>query len=76
MNVEVARATVSVVIGSVDTHKVLHVAAVIDQNNKILFLLDTAGIPEDAGMDDLIWNMKTNRCCVYRHIRFGIVLFE
>lgn len=52
------------VVGGVDTHKDLHVAAVVDQNNKVLgdpvFFRNTTRLPADAGMDDLIWGVKEN----------------
>jgi hypothetical protein len=53
------------VVGGVDTHKDLHVAAVVDQNNKVLgtvFLHNTTRLPADAGMDDLVWDIKANWC--------------
>ncbi len=52
--------TETAVVGGVDTHKDLHVAAVVDQNNKVLGTqyFSTTGLPADAGMDDLIWGVN------------------
>lgn len=60
------KVTETAVVGGVDTHKDLHVAAVVDQNNKVLgtqfFLHNTARLPADAGMDDFVWGIKANWC--------------
>lgn len=47
------------VVGGVDTHKDLHVAAVVDENNRVLgsdFRDNPAGISADADMDGIFWN--------------------
>ncbi len=52
----VDKVTEAAVVGGVDTHKDLHVAAVVDQNNKVLgtqYFHNTTRLPADAGMDDL-----------------------
>lgn len=59
------KVTETAVVGGVDTHKDLHVAAVVDQNNKVLgtqFFHNTARLPADAGMDDFVWGIKANWC--------------
>ncbi|VDY40942.1 Uncharacterised protein [Salmonella enterica subsp. arizonae] len=60
------KVTVAAVVGGVDTHKDLHVAAVVDRNNKVLgdpvFRHNTARLPADAGMDDFVWGIKANWC--------------
>ena len=62
----VDKVTEAAVVGGVDTHKDLHVAAVVDQNNKVLgtqyFSTTRQGLPADAGMDDLVWDIKANWC--------------
>ena len=61
----VDKVTEAAVVGGVDTHKDLHVAAVVDQNNKSLGLSISpqhTRLPADAGMDDLVWDIKANWC--------------
>ena len=62
----VDKVTKAAVVGGVDTHKDLHVAAVVDQNNKVLgtqyFSTTRQGYRQNAGMDDLVWDIKANWC--------------
>ncbi|PXW51514.1 hypothetical protein DFO55_11886 [Grimontella sp. AG753] len=50
----------SPVVGGVDTQKILHVAAVVDQNNRVLgsefFRDNTSGVLPDAGLDGIFRN--------------------
>ncbi len=53
------------VVGGVDTHKGLHVAAVVDQNNKVLgtqyFATTRQGYRQMLAWS-LIWGIKANWC--------------
>ncbi|MDZ8429693.1 hypothetical protein SNC51_04260, partial [Escherichia coli] len=49
----VDKVTEAAVVGGVDTHKDLHVAAVVDQNNKVLGTLNRPGFPGECFICEL-----------------------
>ncbi len=63
------KVTETAVVGGVDTHKDLHVAAVVRDRNKMrpplgtqFFSTTRQGYRQNAGMDDFVWGIKANWC--------------
>ncbi|STR41464.1 Uncharacterised protein [Klebsiella michiganensis] len=62
----VDKVTEAAVVGGVDTHKDLHVAAVVDQNNKVLgtqyFSTTRQGYRQMLAWMTFVWDIKANWC--------------
>ena len=60
---------VSRIVGGVDTHKDLHVAAIVDEQDRIILRHDSAGLSPNAGLDALLRRAATHRNRVDRKLR-------